>query len=1181
MRKAIQDLSLGKVSQEKAQVRFSHEEIRIEIEPDEEYQGSFQVHSVNQIAFRGGILSTNSNVICGKDKISGLSEEVPFVVRACPEGTKLSGDFVLVLNRGEYTIPFEVSVISQPLYCGGQKVESLSDLYNVYEEKPEEVISFFKSSFMDKLMMKEKSEMKLLFKGIRRVNMQPMDVEQFFVGAGLKEQVHITLEKEKEHIFRPAMNEQLFLNVKKSPIGYTMLEVFSDHDAVRFEKANYTSFDFVGNQLQIPFNIEETKLHAGNNFIGITVKGPFDCLKYCLEVSMNKKKMKPSFDVELLSQLDIKNMPGEYERKKLLRYLINTYVEYRLGRCPGADWLVHSREVLRRMHLNGEQAVLAKLYEMHMMILNRQKKSASIYLQQFYEELSLHDNRNRAYFHYLQTLLDPDKAFVRKQFDIVRNLYMQEKDPMIFWMISLMTKQYEGDADRLSDIDMFMREGHPVVVLYLEAYLLVKDQPYLLTKMGNFEVQLLCWMDKMQLLDERFAMELAKLSENVLRLDYRVLKLLKKAYFMTRADEVLQALVRYMVNNRIFTEEAYKWYLLSVKKQLKVNRLYEGLLYAIPDRTCEFPKEAVLYFERNHNLQVAYKAKFFALLLENKDRYANVYDSLQEEMVEFAAKNILEHAMDTNFVYLYEHILKDAQLKMDVAEELGTYLFRYKIKVKVPAIVRAYVISEPMESIKMYPVKDNETIVTIYPGIYKIILEDYLGRRFSLDSMIEIEPLVNRKAMMEVCENRKLNTLAMKLLHVGNVEEYEKYEEEYYQLCENEEIAHDFKKKLQATIVERLLQIKEYRVLHDCVIRAQFKQPDKSFASELMKVYLRGGFYTKAFELLRQYPGLTLHTEELERIIVALISEDNQAPELLMYAYELFKKGKNNEILLGYLCQHYNGALKDMLEIWHSAKEFSIDTFEFEGRLLIMMLFTDQYVEEFDTIVEEYYQSDGNSMLIMAAMNYVSHAYVTEKIEKVDKYKSQLQLMYMQNKSISMIARIALMKYIICNGCQDDVDEKCLEELLEDAIERNLYFPFYANLPHKLKENYLLEGISVIAFYGEHEDQVTAYLGKNNSLGSRKLQEMCDGIFCCPIILFEWESLPVTISYTRKRVMHMQETIVLHGHKEVNASLTRIGELERLYRFSKEDNELSFRNELEKFLYMDQTIKEQYTLMED
>ncbi len=1180
MRKAIQDLSLGKVSQEKSQVRFSDDTIKITIEPGEIYQGSFQIQSVNQIAFRGDVLSTNSNVKCLKEKISGLSEEIPFEVNACSEGTKLSGDFVLVLNKGEYIVPFEIEVKAGPVYCGGKKIEQLQDLYAVYEEKTEAVMAFFKSPHMYKLVQNEKEEIQLLYKGLYRQNMQPMDVEQFFVGAGLKKQVHLSLEKDSDHLFRPIKNEQLFLAVKKSPIGYTMLEVFSDHDAIRFEKANYTSDDFIGNQLTIPFSIEETKLHAGNNFIGITVKGPFDELTYQLEVSMSKKKMKPSIDVELVSQLDIQEMPGEYEKKRLLRYLVNTYVDYRLGRCPGTDWLVHSREALRRMHLSGEQAVLAKLYEMHMMILNRQKKSASIYLQKFHEELSLHDKRNQAYFHFLQTLLDPDKSFGRKQFDKVRDLYAQDKDPLIFWFISLMSIQFDSESDRLSDIDMFMRQGHSVVVLYLEAYLLVKDQPYLLTKMGNFEVQLLCWMQKMHLLDESFAMELAKLSGSVLRLDYRVLELLKKAYFLTRSDEVLVSLVRYMVNNRIFTEEAYKWYLLAVKKQLKVNRLYEGLLYAIPDKTKEFPREAFLYFERNHNLPAAYKAKFFAFLIENREEQKAIYDALQDEMVEFATKNILDHTMDEYFIYVYEQILKTADLKEDVAEEFCSYLFRYQLQVDRPSMIRAYVVSETIDAVKSYPIKNAQSYISLSPGKYVILIEDQLGRKYMADSFVKVDPLVNRGSMMAVCDSRNCNSTDMKLLHVVSSQDFARYEEEYFELCENDEVAGAFKKKLQLAIVKKLLQIKEFTLLQESVKRAHFEDVDSEIAPELMKVYLRGGFYEKAFSLLLHYPQLKLHDEELERIVVALISEEAQMPQLLTYAVELFKKGRTSEVLLEYLCKRFNGSLKDMLAIWHATKDYSMDTFDFESRILIMMLFTDQYLEEFDQIVEEYYQSDGNSMLIMAALNFVSHAYVTEKIQKVDKYKSQLQLMYMQNKSLALIARIALLKYIICNGCQDDVDERCLEELLEDAIERGLYFPFYEKIPQHLKQKYLLEGICVIAFYGEHGDKVTVYLGNNNSQGSRPMQEMCYGIYCLPIILFEWETLPVTIGYTRNRVMHMLNTQILSGVKDEKRSHTRVGELEKLYKMSKDDSELLFSNELEKFLYMDQHVKETFTLIE-
>ena len=55
-------------------------------------------------------------------------------------------------------------------------------------------------------------------------------------------------------------------------------------------------------------------------------------------------------------------------------------------------------------------------------------------------------------------------------------------------------------------------------------------------------------------------------------------------------------------------------------------------------------------------------------------------------------------------------------------------------------------------------------------------------------------------------------------------------------------------------------------------------------------------------------------------------------------AQNCFLHEKYNDVILIYLCKFFQGPTKQMAAIWKAAREFEIDTFDLEERIITQML---------------------------------------------------------------------------------------------------------------------------------------------------------------------------------------------------------------------------------------------------
>ena len=105
-----------------------------------------------------------------------------------------------------------------------------------------------------------------------------------------------------------------------------------------------------------------------------------------------------------------------------------------------------------------------------------------------------------------------------------------------------------------------------------------------------------------------------------------------------------------------------------------------------------------------------------------------------------------------------------------------------------------------------------------------------------------------------------------------------------------------------------------------------------------MRLLVARRHYRRAYELLSIYGTEQISPSKLVYVIChrmdELEEEECEDSFLLQLCREAFSKGKYNERILIYLCEHSEGSLRDLIKLWEAAQGFELDTYGLEERCL-------------------------------------------------------------------------------------------------------------------------------------------------------------------------------------------------------------------------------------------------------
>ena len=168
----------------------------------------------------------------------------------------------------------------------------------------------------------------------------------------------------------------------------------------------------------------------------------------------------------------------------------------------------------------------------------------------------------------------------------------------MLWLILYLDVEREKNLSiKLARIKDMYHKGYRSPVMYYEAMLVMNEQPVLLRVLNDFEIQVLSFGCRYELITEKLAKYVCSVigSEKIAQPKY--LGILEKLNEMFSDDNMLSVLVTHMIRNELVGRPYFEIYKKSILRKLRITRLYEFYMASIDkSKLIKLPKIVLRYF---------------------------------------------------------------------------------------------------------------------------------------------------------------------------------------------------------------------------------------------------------------------------------------------------------------------------------------------------------------------------------------------------------------------------------------------------------------------------------------------------------------------------------------------------------------------------------------------------------
>lgn len=1116
MRKRIQQLARGKFEYARPLLSFSTDKVDIEVLEGKDYAGDFVITSANRVPLRGIIYTSDSRMECLTPQFEGEEVRIryQFHSNGLVEGDIRKGEFFIICNLGEYNLSFVASISRLYAETSVGKIKTLSDFAKLSKESQTEAYHLFYSKNFKNIIKPEEAGALLLYEGLSRGAASYQKLEEFLVGIGRKQRVDITIAGTGAEYFCVTESRKETIEIRKSQWGYVDIAVRSDADFIVPGKAHLTEEDFIGSVCPFDYYIQEPDLHGGKNFGRLYFEFPGGELRYSLCVSRTGKKEAP-----------VRSARREVKEARVR--LLQLYMDYRLKKIVTGAWANQSIEILDHLMAIEPERELYQLMKAQALIVNKQRQEAAWIMGDYKRQCTDKESPEWGYYLYLCTLVEREPSYVDRMAEEIEILFRKNPDSsLLFWILLFVRESYyRNNSRRFKAIEQWMARGKHSPYLYLEAYYLLWQDPYLLGRLERFEIAVLNWAGKQKAISKDIALQVMNIAAEMREFDPFVYRILEECYRVTPREEMLAVICGYLIKGQRYETRYHRWYELGIEQEIRITGLYEAYLMSLDARQVgSVPKMIQMYFQYDSKLSYQQKAVLFVNIIAGKQHQPEVYQKYRRTMEQFAMEQMEAGNISDNLAVVYDEMLRAGILSKELAQRLSRILFTHKLTCLDEHVARALIFHAELKEPQSVMIANGTAYFRAYTDNYCIVLEDNRGNCFSGSIACQDEALLNPGTYMKQCLELAPEELPYILYHFKGLEKAEALGERDCRyvslLLQSEKISPQYKSELIAKLLD-YYQRRGYRFLQEDDKLAKFlvqTSADLLTAENrrhLMELLAEGHHYRKAYSMVQvygyDYMGSAARVSLCSYAITDMGFEEDDF--LLGFAESTFHLGKYNDIMLIYLCKYYNGPTKAMAELWRAAGEFQIDTFDLEERILVQMLYTTDYTPYAEQIYDSYYAGGGREVICMAYLSYYANCYLTQDAVVPAHVFVQLQERYLLEQELNEACRLGLLKYLAEKGSLTGKQRDIADALLAEYIEKNIYFAFYRRFERGLIMKYHLYDKFFLEYHTRPNQRVAVHFRRGEEAYQEEdLIEMYDGIYVMEFILFSGETVQYYIT---------------------------------------------------------------------
>lgn len=1125
MRARIGQIAAGRFNGTKPILAFSEETIDLSVIEGRSEAGSFVIESTNQIKICGIVYSTNPRMECLNPHFEGEKVRIryQFNSKGLTEGDTCEGKFVIVCNQIEYSLSFCARITRLYAEASTGAVKSLDDFTRLAASNWDEAYHlFYNRNFLNTIPYDNVYE-RLTYEGFACARPSGQNMEEFLIGVNKKQPVSISVDKSEEIFMASKEPQSGCFTITKDNWGYTEIRLRTDCEFIKLSKPVLTLDDFIGKTYLYEYIIDASAMHAGRNFGRIYIDGVYQ--SFTIDITAGVRDDDGS----------ISDIAVTKDIKECMVGIMELYTSFRLKRIVTGVWANETISILNHLHALMPDEHMYELMKAQAFIINRQRQEAKWILDDF-----KHSNPDKkapiwGYYLYLMTLLEREPSYVDNMTHEVELIFYENPDSvLLFWVLLFLRDQYFDDsAGKLKDIKYWVLRGCSSPYLYIEAYYLISQDPYLIKELSVFELRILSWAVKEKALTKELAGAIFEAVDLAGGFDNRVYELLTAAYEICPEAEYVGIICSYLIKGHKNDTCFHKWFELGIENKLRLTGLYESYLLTMDDRQISpVPKIIQMYFSFDNKLPYRKLAVLYNNIIAAKETEPEVYHKYRKAMGRFAMDQAQLRHIDDNLAVLYEDMLELGFINEELSAAFSDIIYTHKLIVFDKRIVRAIIYQNEMKEPQIVPVTDQCAYFELFSNDYVILFEDSRGYRYVKSISYRLQRLMDAEKYLDRCISLSPDRPQYIVSHFKNVRDYSDFTKDDLKLFKPVFYSESFSDSYKAVMGYRILK---YCQLHDYedyvrpfLQSINFDTLQKNARKYLIDMLVSNRLYEKAYDMAMEY-GIDMLAAASKVVLCenALKVQHVDDDFMVQLAISAFKTGKYSDLVLKYLCENYTGPTDELINLWHAADKFSISSMKLDERILEQGIYTQIEPEKISDIFMEYYKRAGNEKLILAYISFVAHGYLHSGGCKADFIFDIIEKRFIGNRTLNDACQLALLKRFAEKTDITQAELEIEDTLLKYYIYNNMYFDFFARLDYRLLEKYFLydkaflqyestPGAHVVLHYSRDED--------GEEFNSEDMVEMYDGIYVKTFVIFFGELIRYYITEEHDNSIEVKES---------------------------------------------------------
>lgn len=1125
MRARIGQIAAGRFNGTKPILAFSEETIDLSVIEGRSEAGSFVIESTNQIKICGIVYSTNPRMECLNPHFEGEKVRIryQFNSKGLTEGDACEGKFVIVCNQIEYSLSFCARITRLYAEASTGAVKSLDDFTRLAASNWDEAYHlFYNRNFLNTIPYGNVYE-RLTYEGFACARPSGQNMEEFLIGVNKKQPVSISVDKSEEIFMASKEPQSGCFTITKDNWGYTEIRLRTDCEFIKLSKPVLTLDDFIGKTYLYEYIIDASAMHAGRNFGRIYIDGVYQ--SFTIDITAGVRDDDGS----------ISDIAVTKDIKECMVGIMELYTSFRLKRIVTGVWANETISILNHLHALVPDEHMYELMKAQAFIINRQRQEAKWILDDF-----KHSNPDKkapiwGYYLYLMTLLEREPSYIDNMTHEVELIFYENPDSvLLFWVLLFLRDQYFDDsAGKLKDIKYWVLRGCSSPYLYIEAYYLISQDPYLIKELSVFELRILSWAVKKKALTKDLAGAIFEAVDLAGGFDNRVYELLTAAYEICPEAEYVGIICSYLIKGHKNDTCFHKWFELGIENKLRLTGLYESYLLTMDDRQISpVPKIIQMYFSFDNKLPYRKLAVLYNNIIAARETEPEVYHKYRKAMGRFSMDQAQLRHIDDNLAVLYEDMLELGFINEELSAAFSDIIYTHKLIVFDKRIVRAIIYQNEMKEPQIVPVTDQCAYFELFSNDYVILFEDSRGYRYVKSISYRLQRLMDAEKYLDKCISLSPDRPQYIVSHFKHVRDYSDFTKDDLKLFKPVFYSESFSDSYKAVMGYRILK---YCQLHDYedyvrpfLQSINFDTLQKDARKYLIDMLVSNRLYEKAYDMAMEY-GIDMLAAASKVVLCenALKVQHVDDDFMVQLAISAFKTGKYSDLVLKYLCENYTGPTDELINLWHAADKFSISSMKLDERILEQGIYTQIEPEKISDIFMEYYKRAGNEKLILAYISLVAHGYLHSGGCKADFIFDIIEKRFIGNRTLNDACQLALLKHFAEKTDITQAELEIEDTLLKYYIYNNMYFDFFARLDYRLLEKYFLydkaflqyestPGTHVVLHYSRDED--------GEEFNSEDMVEMYDGIYVKTFVIFFGELIRYYITEEHDNSIEVKES---------------------------------------------------------